>query len=414
MLHGGEIYKSTEVRYDFSVNINPLGIPEGVLIRLRDSLPFLEQYPDRDCTELRRALEKFTGIPMDRILCGNGASELIEASVRGLGARSILLTAPSFSGYLHAAEAAGAQVRYHMLKRAEDFALTDRYLEDLAEGPDLAILCSPANPVGNLIDPGLLVRIAEICRRQGTWLLIDECFLGFLKDERQRTLRRLLLPESSSGREAGGSEENVEEPAEETADSFREKTTGRRAGSAGKKTDRAGNQKLLVLDAFTKRFAMPGIRLGYLMAADPSVLEAIHAQQAEWSVSLPAQIAGTAALEAEYEDYLQRARTLIARERKKMETALRSMGCRVFPGEANYIFFSCGTELFLPLLSRGILIRQCDNYKGLQKGDYRVAVRLPEENDILLQAMAEILRAGRGASRIDRNDFQAVKGPAEE
>ena len=379
MLHGGEIYKSTEVRYDFSVNINPLGIPEGVLIRLRESLPLLEQYPDRDCTELRRALEKFTGIPMDRILCGNGASELIEASVRGLGARSILLTAPSFSGYLHAAEAAGAQVRYHMLKREEDFALTDRYLEDLAEGPDLAILCSPANPVGNLIDPGLLVRIAEICRRQGTWLLMDECFF-------------------SSGGENSVSEETVEGPAEETADSFREKTTGRGAGPAGKKTDRVGNQKLLVLDAFTKRFAMPGIRLGYLMAADSSVLEAIHAQQAEWSVSLPAQIAGAAALEAENEDYLQRARTLIARERKKMETALRSMGCRVFPGEANYIFFSCGTELFLPLLSRGILIRQCDNYKGLQKGDYRAAVRLPEENDILLQAMAEILRADRGAS----------------
>ena len=222
--------------------------------------------------------------------------------------------------------------------------------------------------------------------------------LGFLQDERQRTLRRLLVPESSTGGEAGGSEETVEGPAEETVDSFREKTTGRGGGPAGKKTDRAGNQKLLVLDAFTKRFAMPGIRLGYLMAADPSVLEAIHAQQAEWSVSLPAQIAGAAALEADNEDYLQKTRTLIARERKKMESALRSMGCRVFPGEANYIFFSCGTELFLPLLSRGILIRQCDNYKGLQKGDYRAAVRLPEENDILLQAMAEILCAGRGAS----------------
>ena len=49
MLHGGEIYNSAEVRYDFSVNINPLGIPEGVLIRLRDSLPLLKQYPDRDC-----------------------------------------------------------------------------------------------------------------------------------------------------------------------------------------------------------------------------------------------------------------------------------------------------------------------------------------------------------------------------
>ena len=241
MLHGGEIYNSAEVRYDFSVNINPLGIPEGVLIRLRDSLPLLKQYPDRDCTELRQALEKFTGVPMGQILCGNGASELIEAAARGLGARSILLTAPSFSGYLHAAKACGAQVRYHILKREEDFALTDRYLEDLAEGPDLAILCSPANPVGNLIDSRLLVRIADICQRQGTWLLVDECFLGFLQDEKQLTMRRLLSPEAFLEREP-------EKPADDRI-----------------------KQRLLVLDAFTKRFAMPGIRLGYLMAVDSSV-----------------------------------------------------------------------------------------------------------------------------------------------
>ncbi len=368
MLHGGEIYNSAEVRYDFSVNINPLGIPEGVLQKLRDSLPLLKQYPDRDCTGLRQALEKFTGIPMEQILCGNGASELIEAAVRGLGARSILLTAPSFSGYLHAAKACGTQVRYHMLKREEDFALTDRYLEDLAKHPDLAILCSPANPVGNLIDPGLLVRIAEICRRQGTWLLVDECFLGFLQDEKHLTMRRLLVSGLFSDKKAGISH---------------------------KKTNVRGNERLLVLDAFTKRFAMPGIRLGYLMAADPSVLDAIHVQQAEWSVSLLAQIAGAAALDAEYEDYLEKARALVARERKKMAAALRSMGCRVFPGEANYIFFSCAADLYGPLLSRGILIRKCDNYEGLQEGDYRVAVRLPEENDILLQTMAEILQADR-------------------
>ena len=403
MLHGGEIYNSKEVRYDFSVNINPLGIPDGVLRKLRDSLPLLKQYPDRDCTELRQALEKFTGIPMGQILCGNGASELIEAAVRGLGARSILLTAPSFSGYLHAAKACGAQVLYHMLKREEDFALTDRYLEDLAEGPDLAILCSPANPVGNLIDPGLLVRIEEICRRQGTWLLVDECFLGFVQNEKQLTMRRLLSPESFS-------ESEPDEPAEEssgktakeieeaTGTSFWEKTSGRETKSFHKIHNTEGRQKLLVLDAFTKRFAMPGVRLGYLMASDPFVLETIHAQQAEWSVSLPAQIAGAAALEPENEEYMEKARSLVSQERERMAAALGLMGCRVFPGEANYILFSCAADLYGPLLARGILIRKCDNYKGLQKGDYRIAVRLPEENDILLHAMAEILQADRSDS----------------
>ena len=353
MLHGGEIYNSIEVRYDFSVNVNPLGIPENVLRSLQENLSLLTQYPDQECRELRLALEKFTGIPSRQILCGNGASELIEAAVRGLQVSRILLTAPSFSGYRHAAQSHGCEILYHALRREENFALTDRYLEDLARKPDLAILCSPSNPIGDRIDPDLLCRIAETCERQGTWLMVDECFLGFLPDEDQRTMRRFLVPTAS----------------------FQQ------------------FQRLLVLDAFTKRFAMPGIRLGYLMAADPEILERIHAQQPEWSVSIPAQIAGLAALETGRE-YMETARALAASERAKMAAVLEKLGCRVFPGEANYIFFSCKIELYEPLLQRGILIRSCDNYPGLEKGDYRVAVLRPEENQVLAGALTEILTAG--------------------
>lgn len=353
MLHGGEIHNCAKIEYDFSVNINPLGIPESVVRKLCENAAAMMQYPDQECRELCKALEEFTGVPERRILCGNGASELIEAAVRGLGARSILLAAPSFSGYQHAAKAAGAQILWHTLRREDGFALTPAYLDDLAKGPDLAILCSPANPVGNRIDPELLTRIARTCGEQGTWLLVDECFIGFMADEEQTTMRRLI-----GAPECGG--------------------------------------RLLVLDAFTKRFAMPGIRLGYLMGRDPEVLARIHAQQPEWSVSVPAQIAGVAALEAD-RSYLESARSLIASERTKMEAAMRALGLGVFPGEANYIFFSSGTELHEPLLAKGILIRRCGNYRGLEENDYRVAVLRPRENEILLQAMEEILKGKESA-----------------
>lgn len=390
MLHGGEIYDTQAVQYDFSVNINPLGLPDTVRGVLVGALDSLTQYPDQECRALRQALAQYTGVPADRILCGNGASELIEAAVRALCPGNILLTAPSFSGYRHAAEGAGVEIRYHMLHREEDFALTDRYLEDLTPDTDMAILCSPANPVGNLVEPDLLTRIVETCEEREIWLMVDECFLGFVSDEEARTTRRFLEP---GGRFSGTScrtPEDRNRPA----------------------------SHLLVLDAFTKRFAMPGIRLGYLMAADPAVLQRIHAQQPEWSVSLPAQAAGCAALAAEgikaYEmeakrsnaistdtiskdakssegTYLEAARHMIASERRKMVKALAEMGCRVFPGNANFIFFSSEKELYRRLLARGFLIRNCDNYPGLGRGDYRIAVLRPEQNDALLQAMREIL-----------------------
>lgn len=445
--HGGEIYNHKNIQYDFSVNINPLGIPAFVKEDLsalisgtagRDSC--LEQYPDQDCTELREALSVYTGVRADHILCGNGASELIEAVVRAIRPESILLTAPSFSGYRHAAEGAGVRILYHELRREEDFCLTERYLEDLerlgqnkrnpqtfglpSQNPGfhfqnagcfsaMAILCNPANPVGNTIEPGLLERIVEKCSRLRIWLLIDECFLGFLKDEKARTARRYFTADTGAAK-AGAS-------------------GGTLAGSGGNEPDR-----LLVLDAFTKRFAMPGIRLGYLMAQNTDLLKKIQAQQPEWSVSVLAQEAGLAALKAELpqkrgltelkEDlsqeaglaalkadfmqkevpgaleaeisepveytYMDRARALVAAERKKMKEALQKMGFRVFPGEANYIFFSAGEtagrkrpDLQAALLKQGILIRSCENYVGLQKGDYRVAVLSPEKNAALLTAL---------------------------
>jgi len=415
MLHGGEIYDTQAVQYDFSVNINPLGLPATVRGALVGALDSLTQYPDQECRALRQALAQYTGVPADRILCGNGASDLIEAAVRALSPRNILLTAPSFSGYRHAAEGAGVEIRYHMLRREEDFALTGRYLEDLTPDTDMAILCSPANPVGNLVEPDLLTRIVETCEEREIWLMVDECFLGFVSDEEARTTRRFLEP---GGRFSGPLGKRGEEPG------------GRFSGPFGEQEEEAGGQfsgtscrtpedrnrparHLLVLDAFTKRFAMPGIRLGYLMAADPAVLQRIHAQQPEWSVSLPAQAAGCAALAAEgvkaYEmeakrsnakstdpkssegSYLEAARLMIASERRKMVKALAEMGCRVFPGNANFIFFSSEKELYRPLLGRGFLIRNCDNYPGLGRGDYRIAVLRPEQNDALLQAMREIL-----------------------
>jgi len=423
MLHGGEIYHGQPVLYDFSVNINPLGIPQAVDQALRDSADVLSRYPDRDCSLLRSELAEFTGVPAEQILCGNGASELIEAAVRALHPQRVLLTAPSFSGYLHAAEGAGVEVRFHTLRREENFALTSRYLEDLKDlkkpekpgdprdgagpeirrtaaepscgtgpeirrtaaepacgagpeirrtaaepscgadpeslrvsadpegGTDLAILCTPANPVGNLIDPALLREIVETCERQGTWLMVDECFLGFIEDEESRTMRRLLVPGSVS-------------------------------------------RRLLVLDAFTKRYAMPGIRLGYLMAADPEILKKIQAQQPEWSVSVPAQAVGCAALSSGA-DYMEQARTMIRGERKRMSDALEAFGFHVFPGEANFIFFSAQTDLMKSLLARGILIRNCDNYPGLRQGDYRIAVLRPDQNDVLLHALQELVSSGQ-------------------
>lgn len=381
MIHGGEIYGTDRISYDFSVNLNPLGIPENVYRKLGELREELMEYPDQECRQLRQALSACMEVKEDQILCGNGASELIEAAVRALGGRRILVTAPSFSGYRHAAQGAGAELLYHELRREEDFALTDRFLQDLDRQPNMVILCSPANPVGNLIDRELLEKIAGACADRDIWLMVDECFLGLTGEEKTRTMRRFFARETGSPEEPGQIFQGQETAGREMS--------GGQVSAPGKRRIR---DRLLVLDAFTKRFAMPGIRLGWLAADDPAVLDRIRAQQTEWSVSVPAQTAGLAALE-QADLHLERACHMIREERRMLENFLRIHGCRVFPGQANYIFFTSAKDLVRPLLDRGILIRDCSNYPGLTRGDYRIAVKTPEDNAVLMEALEEILDA---------------------
>ena len=160
----------------------------------------------------------------------------------------------------------------------------------------------------------------------------------------------------------------------------------------GRLIDRALMLRILVLlRAFTKSYAMPGLRLGYCLSADTTLLDGLSRCAQPWSVSGPAQAAGLAAL-AEPE-HPARARQLIALERAWLTDALRALGLQVFPSQVNYILFRAPEvdDLKERLLAHGVLIRSCANYVGLGRDYYRVAVRPHRENEGLIGAMKEVL-----------------------
>ena len=148
-------------------------------------------------------------------------------------------------------------------------------------------------------------------------------------------------------------------------------------------------EKLFLLRAFTKTFSMAALRLGYGLCGDSGLLSEMARRSQPWNVSLPAQLAGVAALEDQ--DYLVRSRALIRAERRYLAAALAALGLRVCPSDANYLLFRGPADLKGQLLARGILIRDCSNYRGLGPGWYRTAVKLPEENRRLAEALRHIL-----------------------
>ena len=337
-IHGGDIYRN-RVKLDFSVNINPLGMPEEAVRAMRLAAGLCCRYPDPEAEELKKAVSVAYRLPAEWLLFGNGASELFLAAAHGLRPEKVLIPVPSFYGYEHAAKAAGSRIRWLELKRENGFRAGEELLSALTPDIGLLFLANPNNPTGALTENRLLAAVLERCQRQGIVVVLDECFIEF----------------------CGGGHSLL--PA----------------------LERFPN--LCVIRAFTKIYAIPGVRLGWLACADDELRGRIAAQLPEWNLSCFAQAAGCAC--AGLEDYVERTRRIVRTERAFLKERLEGLGIRVFPGEADFLLLYAQRPLYEELLGRGILIRDCTSFRGLGKGFYRIAVKSRRENEILLQALRD-------------------------
>lgn len=341
--HGGDIY-SRQVRYDFSANINPLGTPESVRRAVIDSTNRIHQYPDPCCRELVRKIAEYEGVSPNHVICGNGAAELIFSFCAAARPKRALELAPTFSEYSAALEAVDCQIGRYELKWENHFTLTDAFLPVLQETAwDAVFLCNPNNPTGRLIHPALLEEICLICDEKNTRLFVDECFLDLSDDGGAHSMKCYL-------------------------ERF---------------------PKLFILKAFTKNYGMAGLRLGYCLSGDRALLERMSKTTQAWNVSTLAQVAGIAALEET--EFLAQAKTIIVHERLRLGKELERLGFVVCPSHANYILFYSTQNIDDALLEHGILIRDCANYHGLERGWYRIAVKQREENNVLLSTVCQTL-----------------------
>lgn len=341
--HGGDIYTYKDM-LDFSVNVNPFGPSEAVLEAAKRGVDKCCAYPDSQCRDLKAALSEKLGVPEKFILPGNGAAELIFSIVTAEKPKKALIPVPAFSEYEQALRAVNCQPQYHLLEERENFRLTERFLDDLTEDLDMVFLCSPSNPAGQVIPEALLRRIMDRCQKKEIRLVLDECFIEFADREKKFCLE----------------------------------------------TEARDFPWLFAVRAFTKMHAIPGLRLGYGITSDTGLLERMCMARQPWSVSIPAQEAGIAALSEEESLKADKTRALVRAERARMEQELAGLGIRVIPSEANFILMYSNMDLAEGLKEKGILVRDCGNYPGLGKGWYRTAVRLPEENDLLVKALREL------------------------
>lgn len=357
-VHGGDpwrLMRETGVArarlLDCSLDINPLGPPPSVRSLILDQVELMQDYPDPEAVTLRQALSTVHRVSPDLILPGNGSAELIGLLVRHRPIARALVIIPTFTEYAWALQHVGVTVCYESAAEARNFQL-DWAAEDwstLLEGIDLVFLCNPNNPTGVAVPKADVLRLAGACGQAGAQLIVDEAFVEFT----ERPEEISVLPEA------------------------------------------AALEHVVVLRSLTKSFAIPGLRVGYLVAA-PSVVERLRDLQQPWPLNTFAMAVGAALVTDT--DYVTRSRQLLREFRQAFRQELgRLPGLTPCPSAVNFVLCKIdrpdvtSSEACRRLAERGILIRNCDSFTGLESGRFiRMAIRMPEENARLLWALREV------------------------
>lgn len=342
-LHGGNIYEAEKLSgrslIDFSANINPLGLPLGVKRIISRNLDMILHYPDPGTKELTKRLADYWNISRENVLVGCGSVELIYLITAFYKPRNAFSLIPTFSEYERAVKSVGGSMRFLKLKEKEGFSFK---FSDIPR-TDMLFLCNPNNPSGNL----------TIKNRKGLkdlpskLTVVDEAFMDFVQDEKRHTLVHAAK----------------------------------------------SNKKIIVLRTLTKFFALPGLRVGYLIA-HKDIVKRLGERQMPWSVNALAQLAGIAVLNDQA--YIKRTKVFIKRERSSLLKELKRIrGLKPYPSFANFILIKLenirSSVLKKKLLKKGILLRDCANFRGLSDKFVRIAVRRRKENRKLLSALGKIL-----------------------
>ena len=351
--HGGNIYHYSrmfgippEQFLDFSASINPLGPSPAAMKAIREGLPSLVNYPDPDYGLLKGAISAHLGVARESLLVGNGSTELIYLLPRVIAPWKALVFAPSFSDYERACRLAGAKISFFPLTEKTGFLPDMDKLKAALQGVDLFFVCNPNNPTGVLLDKSVLLDILKLAKKAGAFTVVDEAFIEYAPG-------KSILPEAAS------------------------------------------YMNVAVLRNFTKFYGMPGLRAGYVVA-HPSVIKKLEAAKEPWSVNTLAERAVVAALSDA--SHAKKSLRLVENEKNYLYGELsRIPGLYPYSPSVNFMLVKIvkkgldAATLTETLASKGILIRDCTNFRGLGCGFIRVAVKTRAENKFLIDVLKGVI-----------------------
>lgn len=343
--HGG--YYGNKAVIDFSININPLGPSERVMERLKYSLKNIDKYPEIDGETARKIISRKIKIDDQNIILANGAIQLIYTFSRTMKFKNISIIQPTFNEYERAFKLSNSNIEY--FKTDDDNFMIDlkRLKEHLNQkNIDCLVLCNPNNPTGIFYSSDFIKELLDILKEENIFLFIDESFIDFLE--------------------------------EKSAIEFINK------------------YHIFILRSLTKFYALPGLRLGYGLAKK-EIIDNLKSNIEPWSVNSLALDSVSSVINDDL--YFYRTLNWLYVERDFLYKELKKIPyLHVYKTEIN--FFLCklnqikAYNLKSFLLEKGIYIRTCEDFIGLDDRYFRIAIKKQEENIFLIESLKSLDEVG--------------------
>lgn len=351
--HGGNVWEISE-KYkipldqliDFSISTNPLGTPKKALEKIRENLNLIHHYPDPDHGWLLEALSTSVGVEPDNVVVGNGSTELIYlfAEIFLESGFEAVIPVPTFNEYKAAIERFDGNIVFIKCDPAKNFRLNFRELErSISKKTRMIFLCNPNSPTGFLYEKDDVLRIIEFAAEKNVFVFLDEDYIDFVEDSKRYSM------------------------AEYVSD----------------------YDNLFVLRSLTKFYCLAGVRIGFGLAS-PEIVKILKRAKMPWSVNSLAMFAAVEAVKDE--DFTKKSRLFLSNSKRQMLEMFQSIPwLKVYPSDTNFLLVEIiqgdltSTQLREGLAKRGLLIRDCKDFDGLNNRFFRVTVRRPEENKKLLE-----------------------------
>ncbi len=354
--HGGNIRElaaelccSTEEITDMSSNLNPFGPPPGLLEHLREQVEGIVALPEVDASSMIGDFAGFYDLDPKQVLAGNGTTQFIHALPEMLGTRRALIVAPTYADYADGCRRAGIEPVYFFAEEKDAFRPDLDRLSRALTGVDTVFFCNPNNPTGVLTEKGRIAALAG--EHPGVRFVVDESYLPFVPGGEDKSLTKAELP------------------------------------------------NIVCLNSMSKVFRIPGLRVGFLIAAREVIRTWVLYRQ-PWAVNTLAQEAVRYLMQhqPEIRAFVHRTRRVMQEQRAAFARSLANRTrLRVFPSTTYFLLASLENgpgsgELCRALGREKILIRDCANFQGLSERFIRISLKTRQQNQVLLKALSRLFR----------------------